>query len=417
MIEQLQSEHDEENRLISMGDSDYEYDDNGNQLGVDSAGTSHYLSTYINGEKWNLRMSVREEGIPWTSYSYALDGRRVGKEIAWIENKPSTWENVHYLYDGQNVVYEFGKNHPTVRYTHPLACDGLVCGPTAYAFVDAPISGTVDGAKYYYLYDGLGSVTELIDEDENVVNQYRYTPFGESLLKVEGVFNPYQYTGRRYDEETGQYYYRARMYSPSQGRFLSNDPLGMVDGPNMYAYVRGDPINHRDPSGRMSMWHMFQLITTGHQQTWLDYWIPMLNEDVFRRSDPTMQVLFLMLTRDASTFSTITMMSESDSQLEVRASICVLNPHRKPERCKDKSQYEWAMIAFSYERVQRAWELYQIEEGFVDLSKWEPGPDFSPLSSAKNDGSSKQIRINRLPPIRTMDWYPSMKWLGRQGVW
>ena len=251
MIEQLQ--HDEGNRLISIGDSDYEYDDNGNQLGVDSAGSSGFLSTYINGEKWNLRMSVREEGIPWTSYSYALDGRRVGKEIAWIENKPSTWENVHYLYDGQNVVYEFGKNHPTVRYTHPLACDGLVCGPTAYAFVDAPISVTVDGVKYYYLYDGLGSVTELIDEDENVVNRYRYTPFGESIVKIEGVFNPYQFTGRRYDQETGQYYYRARMYSPSQGRFLSQDPLGMVDGPNMYAYVRGDPVNARDPSGRQGV--------------------------------------------------------------------------------------------------------------------------------------------------------------------
>ncbi len=50
--------------------------------------------------------------------------------------------------------------------------------------------------------------------------------------------------------ETGQYYYRARMYSPQQGRFLSNDPLGMVDGPNMYMYVRNDPINARDPSGR-----------------------------------------------------------------------------------------------------------------------------------------------------------------------
>ncbi len=176
-----------------------------------------------------------------------------------------------------------------VRYTHPLAgygqssCAGgscgagvgasrrlgdsaerssSACGPTADVFIDAPISITVDGVKYYYLYDGLGSVTELIDENENVVNRYRYTPFGESMLKIEGVFNPYQFTGRRYDQETGQYYYRARMYSPSQGRFLSQDPLGMVDGPNMYAYVRGDPVNHRDPSGRQQ-WPSPPLIDGG----------------------------------------------------------------------------------------------------------------------------------------------------------
>ena len=158
-----------------------------------------------------------------------------------------------YSFNGQNVLYEYGSNHPTVRYTHPLTCDGGVCGPTSHFFVDAPISATVDGEKHYYLYDGLGSVTELIDEDENVVNQYRYTVFGESMYKEEEVFNPYQYTGRRYDEETGQYYYRARMYSPVQSRFISNDPMGMVDGPNMYAYVGNDPVNARDPSGCMSV--------------------------------------------------------------------------------------------------------------------------------------------------------------------
>jgi len=51
------------------------------------------------------------------------------------------------------------------------------------------------------------------------------------------------------NEETGQYYYRARMYSPVQSRFISSDPMGMVDGPNMYAYVQNDPVNFRDPSG------------------------------------------------------------------------------------------------------------------------------------------------------------------------
>lgn len=68
--------------------------------------------------------------------------------------------------------------------------------------------------------------------------------------KNKSIKNPYQYTGRRYDEETDQYYYRARMYSAEQCRFTSEDTAGMVDGPNMYAYVGNNPVNKRDPSGK-----------------------------------------------------------------------------------------------------------------------------------------------------------------------
>ena len=87
----------------------------------------------------------------------------------------------------------------------------------------------------------------MIDRNETVVNTYRYSPFGESLVKNETVFNPYQYTGRRFDEESGQYYYRARMYSAEQARFTSSDPA--KDGANWYAYVGNNPINARDPNG------------------------------------------------------------------------------------------------------------------------------------------------------------------------
>jgi RHS repeat-associated protein len=61
--------------------------------------------------------------------------------------------------------------------------------------------------------------------------------------------NPFLFTGRRYDTETGLYYYRARYYNPTTGRFLQTDPIGYGDGMNMYAYCKNGPVSMADPSG------------------------------------------------------------------------------------------------------------------------------------------------------------------------
>jgi len=57
------------------------------------------------------------------------------------------------------------------------------------------------------------------------------------------------YTGHDYDRVTGQYYAPFRYLSPGTGRWLKQDPLGMIDGPNMYGYVLGNPVNRTDPLG------------------------------------------------------------------------------------------------------------------------------------------------------------------------
>jgi RHS repeat-associated protein len=59
----------------------------------------------------------------------------------------------------------------------------------------------------------------------------------------------YAYTGREWDSETGIYYYRARYYEPKLGRFISEDPIGLGDGPNRYAYVHNSPVERLDPYG------------------------------------------------------------------------------------------------------------------------------------------------------------------------
>jgi len=75
-----------------------------------------------------------------------------------------------------------------------------------------------DSNTYYYHYDGLGSVIALSDESGNVIEKYKYSVYGKTTIlspsdeqrATSDVGNPYMFTGRRYDTETGLYYYRAR---------------------------------------------------------------------------------------------------------------------------------------------------------------------------------------------------------------
>ena len=76
------------------------------------------------------------------------------------------------------------------------------------------------------------------------VNSYRYLPFGESLTANESVPNPFQYVGEYgvMQESNGLDFMRARFYAPSEGRFLSPDPIGLAGGQiNLYTYVSQDP--------------------------------------------------------------------------------------------------------------------------------------------------------------------------------
>jgi RHS repeat-associated protein len=100
-------------------------------------------------------------------------------------------------------------------------------------------------------------VVALSDVNSVLVERYTYDVFGRPTIRdpngaeiAESAFaNPYLFTGRAYDAETGLFYYRARYYDFATGRFLQPDPTGYTDGLNLYSYCGNNPFNFLDPSG------------------------------------------------------------------------------------------------------------------------------------------------------------------------
>ncbi|MGE4286988.1 MAG: RHS repeat-associated core domain-containing protein [Phycisphaerae bacterium] len=120
---------------------------------------------------------------------------------------------------------------------------------------------TVAGQPRYFGYftDHLGSVVTLyrhnplLETDPNsIVEQYTYDAYGNvSIDDTDNRYNgnQYMFNGRRYDAESGLYYYRARMYNPELGVFQSQDHLGYIDSMNLYAYCANNPLSYTDPWG------------------------------------------------------------------------------------------------------------------------------------------------------------------------
>ncbi|MBN2132197.1 MAG: RHS repeat-associated core domain-containing protein [Sedimentisphaerales bacterium] len=89
----------------------------------------------------------------------------------------------------------------------------------------------------------------LSDAGGDTVQLYEYSVYGQVAASDPNHPNPFLFTGRRFDTDTGLYYYRARYYNPYIGRFLQTDPIGYGDGLNPYRYCLNSPLGSTDPSG------------------------------------------------------------------------------------------------------------------------------------------------------------------------
>jgi RHS repeat-associated protein len=108
---------------------------------------------------------------------------------------------------------------------------------------------TQGGQNYFYLYDGKGNVTAVLDGSQNTVAAYAYDAFGQLEASSGALNQPMQFSTKWYDGQSGLAYFGFRFYNPRLGRWLNRDPLGEPAGLNAYTYVHNNPINRNDPTG------------------------------------------------------------------------------------------------------------------------------------------------------------------------
>ncbi|MBN1593085.1 MAG: RHS repeat-associated core domain-containing protein [Candidatus Coatesbacteria bacterium] len=186
-------------------------------------------------EAFNRLTSVTEGLASIQSMTYGPDGKRLS-----LTDSSGTRK---FFYDGNDVIQEYNSDWSAVRmeYTH---------GP----WVDEPLSMTDHVSReasdtHYLMKDRLGSIISILDENETVKTTYSYDAFGDPTATYHSgqLDCMYRFTGRVYDGAMGNYFYRARYYNQSLGRFFSRDPIFSLQ--SLYAYCGNSPTNFTDPFG------------------------------------------------------------------------------------------------------------------------------------------------------------------------
>lgn len=214
-----------QDRLFSLLDQRFGYDDCGNQIKTTTKGQRQHRR--FNGLNQLIELQINGRLI---RYQYDALGRRTAKltEAGRTE----------YLWDGDQLVGE----HTQGKFRWYLY------EPETFL----PVACIENAQIYWYHLDQLGTPCTALDSLGQQVWQLDSDPFGLAVSSINDVChafdNPLRFQGQYFDQESGLHYNRYRYYCPKQQRFINQDPIGLAGGINAYQYTP-NPVNWVDPLG------------------------------------------------------------------------------------------------------------------------------------------------------------------------
>ncbi|MBW8877783.1 MAG: hypothetical protein JF614_22675, partial [Acidobacteria bacterium] len=229
----------------------YEHDAHGNMTRMP------HLSKLVWDEQDRLRSTARQvtAGTPDTTfYVYDAGGQRQRK----VTDSSTGTRRTERLYLGAIEIHrDFAADGTTITLEREAL--HVSAGPDRVALIETRTAGTdpapVQLVRYQYT-NHLGSATLELDDKADIISYEEYFPYGstayQAVRNTTETPKRYRYTGKERDEESDLYYHGARYYACWLGRWVSCDPSGLVDGMNLYSYVRDNPARHLDRTGRQS---------------------------------------------------------------------------------------------------------------------------------------------------------------------
>jgi RHS repeat-associated protein len=235
------------NQLIGSSRAEYSYDPNGNLLRKLFDGETTQYEHDILSQLISLKHSDQME----CQFSYDPFGRLLYTQE--IDNNQNILSTTRYFYIGYQEIGSLSANNDI----ESLKIPGMQGGHIA----QTSIAFELNGKPYVPLHDIRGNVVQLIDPHERTsVERYEYEAFGnETIYNADGervsnskIDNPWRFFEKRTFSKPVLIWFGLRFYDPEMGRWISQDPLGMIDGPNQYAYVRNNPLRYLDRFGLSS---------------------------------------------------------------------------------------------------------------------------------------------------------------------